>query len=120
RPSQLLLLASYYYHLLCFLLVLPLPPRSTLFPYTTLFRSIIARIKKSPAYYFCDGLSTIRCRSVSHKCCRLFVKTVLRRSIEADGSSLRKSTFPIFYGRSDSVPRKVSCRNGWRNFLYFY
>src|SRR5699024_11952231 len=38
-PTHLLHVAHAYHSLLCFFLVLPRPPISTLFPYTTLFRS---------------------------------------------------------------------------------
>src|SRR5690349_23462631 len=36
-----LYISLYYIYLIFFFLMLPLPPRSTLFPYTTLFRSIL-------------------------------------------------------------------------------
>src|SRR5699024_5391261 len=39
--SVLLLFSISFYYLFCFVLLLPRPPRSTLFPYTTLFRSVI-------------------------------------------------------------------------------
>src|SRR5690606_40997130 len=45
------------YYLLLFFLLLPLPPRSTLFPYTTLFRSWTPLLTKSSqilfAYFIC-------------------------------------------------------------------
>src|SRR2546426_10957367 len=40
RPCLLLLSSSSYYFLFFFFLMIRRPPRSTLFPYTTLFRSI--------------------------------------------------------------------------------
>src|SRR5438552_14723913 len=45
-----LFLASFFDNLIFFFLLIPQPPRSTLFPYTTLFRSVQSRPRsRSPA-----------------------------------------------------------------------
>src|SRR3712207_8019985 len=38
-----------------FFLMIRRPPRSTLFPYTTLFRSITGRLPPASKLYFCDS-----------------------------------------------------------------
>src|SRR5437773_3939479 len=44
-----------------FFLMMRRPPRSTLFPYTTLFRSRVAGAVAAPARLYAAGLGTARC-----------------------------------------------------------
>src|SRR5260221_1577407 len=43
------------------------PPRSTLFPYTTLFRSQVVKVHQSLENYLCDLANLIRSRSNLHR-----------------------------------------------------
>src|SRR6266511_4692096 len=59
------MLASHVYHHFFFLMIRR-PPRSTLFPYTTLFRSPRRPSRRSPGRVLPTGHSQRRCRSEEH------------------------------------------------------
>src|SRR5437899_5089506 len=84
RSSQL-----YLYFCLFFFLMLRRPPRSTLFPYTTLFRSVRASSARHQKKVFCGGASvdsslrseehTSELQSLRHLVCRLLLEKKNKR-----------------------------------------
>src|SRR5688572_33119908 len=58
--SEASLASLAFYYLSFFFLMIRRPPRSTLFPYTTLFRSRYAPSYVSPAYHLLEGFPFIQ------------------------------------------------------------
>src|SRR5438034_7093273 len=69
-----------------FFLMLRRPPRSTLFPYTTLFRSIVKRVPKSPTCF------SLRSAAALH-----VVSTMLMSGIDRKSTRLNSSHTVISY-----------------------
>src|ERR1039457_2866879 len=99
---------------LCFFLMIRRPPRSTLFPYTTLFRSMMARIHTPGWYRAATAICMERLRSEEHTSelqspCNLVCRLLLekKKNIGTVGNHRRGVTRPRAWLRAR---RRVTSR----------
>src|SRR3712207_9403826 len=96
------------------------PPRSTLFPYTTLFRSILA-LGAEPAYFGIPGVEehciSIRGIDAGERICNRVIERYEETTLEGDVPD-SKLTFVVIGGGATGVrseERRVGkeCRSRW-------
>src|SRR5438093_9175296 len=96
--------------------MIPLPPRSTLFPYTTLFRSQRAKalLALAPGFFRAGLLGPRAPRSEEHTSeLQSLTKLVCRLLLEKKNRTARKGAFGLLCSHSHSQLLSI-CRTGER------